>query len=188
MTVPTDVHCYISDCSHCMQLQGWLVQHGGVVEGLTAWASSSKPWHVWLLLLPVQQLTQLRSLDLTRVRAQSPLQLPVPGLTTLYTTSSSGKRRGLLNYDHLAYMVHTVLERRLIQVDTFTAKRYSLHWINWVRPRHTHTRKPAKDTAHKTILEKRFCGFFFMFFCSCQSTQTMSVTWHVCGNCRTYWV
>jgi hypothetical protein len=66
-----------------------------------------------------------------------------------------------------------VVEGRLLQVDTFTVKRHSLHWINWVRPRHTHkeillpprfralshTRKPAKDTAHKTIFQNKFFVF-----------------------------
>jgi hypothetical protein len=42
----------------------------------------------------------------------------------------------------------------LLQVDTFTAKRYSLHWINWVRPRHTH-----KETCkrHGNISPKLRC-------------------------------
>ena len=47
-----------------------------------------------------------------------------------------------------------LLEGRFLQVDTFTAKRYSLHWINWV-DQDTHTMKPAKDTANKTILQKK---------------------------------
>ena len=39
----------------------------------------------------------------------------------------------------------------LLQVDTFTARRYCLHWINWVSKRRTpETRKLAKDTANKT--------------------------------------
>ena len=32
----------------------------------------------------------------------------------------------------------------------FHRKRYSLHWINLVRPTHTHTRNPAKDTANSS--------------------------------------
>ena len=54
------------------------------------------------------------------------------------------------------------LEGRLLQVDTFTAKRYSLHWINWVRPRHTHKetckRHGTQDQPPKKIF---FCFFSF---------------------------
>jgi hypothetical protein len=44
---------------------------------------------------------------------------------------------------------------------------------------HTHTREPAKDTAHKTILQKTsfFC-FFFVFFVLFKA--------HRHGNCRTH--
>jgi hypothetical protein len=75
-----------------------------------------------------------------------------------------------------------VLEGRLLQVDTFTAKRYSLHWINWVRPRHTHTHKETckrhgtQDHPPKKVF---FCFFLFLFF-------FVLVKAHRHGNCRTH--
>jgi hypothetical protein len=58
-----------------------------------------------------------------------------------------------------------LLEGRLLQVDTFTAKRYSLHWINWVKPRHTHTQGNLQKTRHTRPSSKSFSVFFvFLFF------------------------
>jgi hypothetical protein len=81
----------------------------------------------------------------------------------------AGKEASRIHMIKLTRLLFYFMEGRLLQVDTFTAKRYSLHWINWVRSRHTHTRKPAKDTAHKTILQN---SFFLVFVCSFRSTQT----------------
>ena len=45
---------------------------------------------------------------------------------------------------------------RSSQVDTFTTKRYSLHWIDGVSQRRTpETRKPAKDTVFVRGWEQR---------------------------------
>jgi hypothetical protein len=48
----------------------------------------------------------------------------------------------------------------LLQVNTSTANRYSLHWIDWVSQRRTRaTRNPAKGTADNTSLNKtQLCG------------------------------
>ena len=40
---------------------------------------------------------------------------------------------------------------RLLQVDTFTAERYSPHWMNWVD---TPARRPAARPANKTSPQK----------------------------------
>jgi hypothetical protein len=41
---------------------------------------------------------------------------------------------------------------RLLQVDTFTAERYSPHWMNWVD---TPARRPAARPANKTSPQKQ---------------------------------
>jgi hypothetical protein len=53
------------------------------------------------------------------------------------------------------------LEGRLLQVDTFTAVLSTLDQLGKTK---THTRKPAKNTTNKTILQKKVF-FVFMFFC-----------------------
>ena len=48
---------------------------------------------------------------------------------------------------------------RLLQVDTFTARRYSLPWISWVSQRRTpEPGKPAKDTDNKGLTRGLVCG------------------------------
>ncbi len=52
----------------------------------------------------------------------------------------------------------------MLQVDTFTAKRYSLHWINWVRPRHTHKETCKRHGTQDHPPKKFFFVCFFLFF------------------------
>jgi hypothetical protein len=92
-TFTTEIDVLFKRSNHCVQLQDWLAQHGCVLVALTAQHSpcaqsiSTHPWR-----LPVLQLMQLHSLNLSRVKAQ----LSAQGASTCSSTRCSlGSSGGL---------------------------------------------------------------------------------------------
>jgi hypothetical protein len=75
------------------------------------------------------------------------------------------------------YTLAIFLEGRLLQVDTFTAKRYSQHWINWVRPRHTH-KETCKRHGTQDHPPKSF--FLFLFLLSAPTPYQSKSVWDSC--------
>ena len=91
VTVTTNIDILFKRSNRCVHLQDWLAKRGGVVVALTAQHSPcAQSISTHPLRLPVLQLMQLRSLNLSRVKAQLSAQGSSACSSTRSLRSSGG--------------------------------------------------------------------------------------------------